>query len=123
MKIIIALIFTSLLSGARTSLGTTALKGILTARNGDAIPGCNVSLKGHAQYSLTQLCGEFDIDVPDNYEGTLSFSCGDYGGPGEILLKKLKDVGDIVVVLSAREKFENGRCERNFKNRKRIKIK
>jgi hypothetical protein len=98
------------------------LKGILTARNGDAIAGCNVLVKGQTTSVNTQACGDFTIMIPDNYVGTLVFSCL---APRvwEIQLKKLKYTDDVIIVLNDWSEFEEGLCDKNFKGEKRIKIK
>ena len=116
-------IFSILLVISLTTLGQTKkLTGILTARNGDAIPGCSAVIKGQTTSSPTQLCGEFEITIPDNYEGTLVFGCLAIR-VWEIPLKKLKDVDKVIITLDDWKEFENGQCDKNFKNEKRIKIK
>ena len=108
-----------------TTFGQTSTKeltGILTTKNGDAIPGCNVVIKGQVTSVSTQLCGEFKITVPDNYEGVLVFSCLT-PRVWEIPIKKLKDIDKVIITLNDWKEFENGPCDKNFKNEKRIKIK
>lgn len=98
------------------------LTGVLTTRNGDAIPGCSVFIKGTtATAGYTQLCGEFSISIPENYDGTLVFSCL---APRnwEIPVRKLKDINKPIITLRDWYKFENGSCQKNFRNEKRIKI-
>lgn len=119
------LIVIAFLNTLTTTFGQTDTKeltGVLTARNGDAIPGCNVVIKGQVTSVATQLCGEFEITIPDNYEGTLVFSCLAIR-VWEIPLKKLKDVDKVIITLNDWREFENGQCDKNFKNEKRIKIK
>ena len=109
------------IASLNTFAQTKELRGILTAKNGDAIPGCNVLIKGQLTSVNTQACGEFRITIPDNYEGTLIFSCM---APRvwEIQLRKLKDVGNVIIALNDWDEFENGPCDKNFKREKRIKI-
>jgi hypothetical protein len=119
------LIVIAFLNTLTTTFGQTDTKeltGVLTARNGDAIPGCNVVIKGQVTSVATQLCGEFEITIPVNYEGTLVFSCLAIR-VCEIPLKKLKDVDKVIITLDDWKEFENGQCDKNFKNEKRIKIK
>jgi hypothetical protein len=119
------LIVIAFLNTLTTTFGQTDTKeltGVLTARNGDAIPGCNVVIKGQVTSVATQLCGEFEITIPVNYEGTLVFSCLAIR-VWEIPLKKLKDVDKVIITLDDWKEFENGQCDKNFKNEKRIKIK
>jgi TonB-dependent starch-binding outer membrane protein SusC len=54
---------------------TVTLKGTLTANNGDAIPWCNAIINGEATSVNTGLCGEFEINISEKFEGTLVFSC------------------------------------------------
>lgn len=98
-----------------------ALKGILTAKNGDAIPGCSVIIKGEATSINTGLCGEFEINISDKFEGTLVFSCMAFR-TWEIPIKRLKDKEGIIITLNDFGRFENGPCERNYKKKKRVKI-
>jgi hypothetical protein len=100
---------------------TKELTGILTTRNGDAIPGCTVRIKGQATSVTTQSCGEFKIIIPDNHEGTLVFSCLT-PRPWEIPLKKLKSLDSVIITLNDWKEFPNRPCDKNFKNEKRIKI-
>lgn len=98
------------------------LKGILTAKNGDPIPGCNVVLKGESMgATTTQACGEFEISVPDDHSGVLVFACL---APRvwEIPIKKLKNKDKIIISLTDWDKFDNGPCERNYDREKKIKI-
>ena len=107
---------------AQGQAGTGMLKGILTADNGDAIPGCNVSIKGEATSVHTGLCGEFEIDISDKSERALVFSCM-ASRTWEVPVKRLKDKGRIVIALRGFDRFENGKCDTNYKKEKRIKIK
>jgi hypothetical protein len=121
-RLITALIFFCLLQASAGQTKQVNLKGILTAKNGDAIPGCNVVLKGKLmEASATQACGDFEILIPDNYEGVLVFSCLT-PRTWEIEVKRLKDKEKIIISLTGWDKFENGPCEKNYKDEKRIKI-
>jgi len=125
MTKVIFLVGLAVLVVSHVTVGQTkmiSLKGVLTANNGDAIPGCNVVIKGKMmEASATQACGDFEISVPENYEGVLVFSCLT-PRVWEIQLKKLKDKENIIIVLTDWDKFENGPCEKNFKGENRIKI-
>lgn len=118
--IIFVLIITS--TTAFGQAGTIELAGVLTTKNGDAIPGCNVIIKGQVTSVSTQSCGEFKISVPDNYEGVLVFSCLT-PRVWEIPIKKLKGIEKVIITLNDWKEFENGPCDKNFKNERRIKIK
>ena len=96
------------------------LMGVLTANNGDAIAGCIV--KGEVTSVSTGLCGEFEIDISDRFEGTLVFSCMAFR-TWEVPIKRLKGKDRIIIALVGFDRFENGKCERNYKKEKRIKIK
>jgi hypothetical protein len=118
--IILVFLITSTTTFGQTS--TKELNGILTTKNGDAIPGCNVLIKGQVTSVSTQSCGEFKITVPDNYEGVLVFSCLT-PRVWEIPIKKLKDIDKVIITLNDWREFENGPCDKNFKKEKKIKIK
>ena len=76
MKVIIAAFLLWMLWSTPGTNTTIALKTRLTAKNGDAIPGCNVVLKGTSiPTAITQECGEFEIEVPADDKGVLVFSC------------------------------------------------
>ena len=100
-----------------TSLTVT---GILTGKNGNPIPGCNVIVKGKTSQTNTQLCGEFTIDVPDN-AATLVFSCLAFR-TWEVPVKKLVKAKCSVIVLNDWKDFDNGSCSKNYAGEKRIKI-
>jgi hypothetical protein len=121
-QLLILLVFTIISAAVVGQTRTNELSGILTTKNGDAIPGCSVTIKGQVTSVVTQLCGEFKIAVPDNYEGVLVFSCLT-PRVWEIPMKKLANVDEIVISLEDWKEFENGRCDENFKGKKRIKIK
>jgi hypothetical protein len=97
------------------------LRGILTTKNGDAIPGCNVLIKGESTSTTTEPCGEFNIEVPENYEGTLVFSCMT-PRVWEIVIKELKNKEKIIISMADWLRFENGPVEKNYKKEERIKI-
>lgn len=118
--VILVYIITSTTTFGQT--GTKELTGILTTKNGDAIPGCNVIIKGQVTSVSTQPCGEFKISIPDNYEGVLVFSCLT-PRVWEIPIKKLKGIDKVIITLNDWKEFENGPCDKNFKNEKSIKIK
>lgn len=117
----VCLIFLSAFHGAVPQERKIDLKGILTAKNGDPIPGCNVILKGETMASTTQACGEFEIPIPADYSGVLVFTCL-APRAWEIPIKKLKNEDHIIVSLLDWDKFDNGPCEKNYKREKRIRI-
>lgn len=121
-QFLVILVFTIISTTTFGQTGTKELTGILTTKNGDAIPGCNVIIKGQVTSVSTQSCGEFEISIPDNYEGVLVFSCLT-PRVWEIPIKKLKDIDKVIITLNDWKEFENGPCDKNFKNEKRIKIK
>ena len=121
-RLMIGLIFLAGCQGATAQERKISLKGILTAKNGDPIPGCNVVLKGEMmEASTTQACGEFEIFIPDDYTGVLVFACL---APRvwEIPIKKLKDEDKIVISLTDWDNFENGPCDKSYKREKKIEI-
>jgi len=59
------------------------------------MPGCNVVIKRQVASASTQVCGEFKIVGPDNYEGTIMFSCLT-PRVWEIPLKKLKGIDEVI---------------------------
>ena len=117
----IVLIFLSACQWATAQERKIILKGILTAKNGDPIPGCNVVLKGETMTSTTQACGEFEISIPADYAGVLVFSCL-APRTWEIPIKKLKNDDQVIISLRDWDKFGNGPCEKNYKREKKIKI-
>jgi hypothetical protein len=120
-NLIFMLVTLAMVQGALAQDKKIKLKGVLTARNGDPLPGCTVVVKGEFEASVTQSCGDFEIAIPNNYEGVLVFSCM---APRvwEIELKKLEDKEDIIINLTDWYAFEDGPCNKNFKKEKRIKI-
>jgi len=100
------------------AIGQIVISGILTAKDGSAIPGCNVVIKGSSTSEVTQLCGEFTIEITDP-KCILVFSCLS-SRVWEIPSKKIKQGS--VIVLTDWKAFENGSCKKDYKKQKRIKI-
>ena len=120
-KLMIVLIFLAASHGTIPQERRIDLKGILTAKNGDPIPGCNVVLKGETMASTTQACGEFEISIPADYSGVLVFTCL-ASRTWEIQIKKLEDEERPIMSLMDWDKFTNGPCDKNYKKVRRIRI-
>lgn len=73
------------------------LKGVVTSKDGVPFIGCNISLKGTRYSTTTQVCGNFEISIPEDYNGILSFSCFN-ARSYEVELFKLKDKEKIIVL-------------------------
>lgn len=121
-KLIILGIFllkiTSTISGQSKGIN---LKGIVTSKNGAPFVGCTINLKGTPSGTTSQVCGDFEISIPENYNGVLTFSCFNTRSY-EIELLKLKDKKNIILSLEFINKYKNPSCNRTYKKEKRIKV-
>lgn len=120
-QLILGLILLAAFHGTLAQGERIPLKGILTAKNGDPIPGCNVVLKGETMAFTTQACGEFEISIPADYSGVLVFTCL-APRTWEIQIKKLEDEEQPIMSLMDWDEFTNGPCDKNYKKARRIKI-
>jgi hypothetical protein len=102
------------------------LNGILTTKNGTAIPGCNVLLVGSKTGTVTDICGEFSIQIPSNYNGRIAFNCMTpnnwEGDLKKVQNKKIRNEKVLIFTLVDWKNFENAPCERKIDTKGSIKL-
>ncbi len=117
----IIIVWAGITSRAFTQDTSVVIKGRLTTRNGDAISGCNATIKGTTTTVVTGTCGEFEIQVADIDKGVVVFSCLAFR-TWEVKLKKFNAGRETIISLADWRRFDDGTCKQSFRKSRRITI-